>query len=160
MVPLNGGTKALFANCTNRGGSFAERLKTLSSEKAREFLADLFQRVESGDYTPLLEALSENLTWTVTGSSPISRVYQGKDDYVQNCYGALDQRLETWPGARVERLVVDGDWAVVFFQGVGGVDKNGTDYSMQYCWAMHVVGEQIDEVIGFYDGNKVSALFG
>jgi ketosteroid isomerase-like protein len=43
---------------------------------------------------------------------------------------------------------------------VGGVDKNGTDYSMQYCWAMHVVGEQIDEVIGFYDGNKVSALFG
>jgi hypothetical protein len=31
---------------------------------------------------------------------------------------------------------------------------------MEYCWAVHVTEDRIDEVIGFYDGNKVSALFG
>jgi ketosteroid isomerase-like protein len=59
----------------------------------------------------------------------------------------------------VERLIVDGDRAVVFFRGVGGLDKNGIDYSMEYCWAIHVAEDKIDEVIGFYDGNRVSALF-
>jgi ketosteroid isomerase-like protein len=134
-------------------------VKALSSERTRDFLTNLFEQVQSGDYTPLLDALSESLTWTVTGSSPISRVYEGKDDYVRNCYGALDQRLATWPDARVERLIVDGDRAVVFFRGVGGLDKNGIDYSMEYCWAIHVAEDKIDEVIGFYDGNRVSALF-
>jgi ketosteroid isomerase-like protein len=140
-------------------GSFTERAKALSSEKTREFLTDLFEQMESGDYMPLLGALSENLTWTVTGSSPISRVYQGKDDYVRNCYGALNQRLTTWPSARVKQLIVDDDRAVVFFQGVGGLGRNGIDYSMEYCWAIHVAEDKIDEVIGFYDGNRVSALF-
>lgn len=84
----------------------------------------------------------------------------GKNDYVRNCCGALNQRPTTWSSARAKRLIVDGDRAVVFFQGVGGLGRNGIDYSMECRRVMHVTEDRIDEVIGFHDGNKVSALFG
>lgn len=45
--------------------------------------------------------------------------------------------------------------------------RNGANYDMQYAWIMRtevvdengVVGRKIVEVIGFYDGQKVTAVF-
>lgn len=130
--------------------------------RTRAFMTELFERIErgDGDYTPLLDALADDLEWTVTGSSPIAGTYRGKADYVRRCYGRLDERLAAWPRARVEEIVVDGEVAIVFFTGTNGRGHNGIDYTMRYCWRMRVTDGRIDRVIAYIDDVVVTRLFG
>jgi len=69
--------------------------------------------------------------------------------------------------ARLEATGFDGgvflgalsDDRVVEFHGVGGVDRNGTDHTLRYCWVVRVVDDRIREVVGYYDQVKVDELF-
>ncbi len=125
------------------------------------FLRSWFDRLAESGWTAevFLDALSEDLVWTATGSSPISGTYRGREAYIDGIYRRLDERLETWPRPTVERVVADGEWGVVEFSSTGGRGKNGIDYNMRYCWVMHVEGELVTEVIGYYDTSTVKALF-
>lgn len=132
-----------------------------TTTETRVFVTELFDAItrRGHGWHPLLDALADDVVWTVTGSSPISGIYRGKADYVTRCFGRLDERLARWPDADVEEIVVDGDVAVVFFAGIGGMGRNGTDYTMRYCWRMHVADGRIDRVTGYLDGGVVSQLF-
>jgi uncharacterized protein len=132
-----------------------------TTAETRAFVTELFASItgEEGGWRPLLDALADDLEWTVTGSTPISGTYRGKADYVTRCFCRLDERLARWPDATVEEIVVDGDVAVVFFTGTGGLGHNGTDYAMRYCWRMHVAAGRVDHVTGYIDGVVVNQLF-
>jgi ketosteroid isomerase-like protein len=125
------------------------------------FLQDWFGRLKQSGWTAevFLDALSEDLVWTATGTSPISGTYHGRDAYIDGVYRPLDERLESWPRPTVERIIAQGDWGVVEFSSKGGRGKNGTDYNMRYCWLMHVEDGLVTEVIGYYDTSTVVALF-
>ena len=56
-------------------------------------------------------------------------------------------------------ILADGEWAVVQFRGVGGVGRNGADYTLEYCWVIRVVDDRVREVVGYYDQVKVAELF-
>jgi len=126
------------------------------------FLRSWFDRLAESGWTTevFLGALSEDLVWTATGTSPISGTYRGLQAYTDGIFRRLDERLESWPRPAVERIVAEGDWGVVEFSSTGGRGKNGVDYNMRYCWIMHVEGGLVTEVIGYYDTSTVDALFG
>jgi ketosteroid isomerase-like protein len=131
------------------------------SGNAGTFLRGWFGRLEETGWTAevFLAALAEDLIWTATGTSPISGTYCGRDAYVEGIYRRLDERLATWPRPQVERIVADGEWGMVEFSSSGGLGKNGTDYNMRYCWIIHVVDDRVTEVVGYFDTQKVTALF-
>jgi uncharacterized protein len=132
----------------------------VSTEQTRLLVTEMFERWEHhGDTGPFLSALADDLSWTVTGSSPIAGTYDSKAAYIEGVYQRLDSRLEHWPIPRVRRIVADGDWAVVFWRGVDGRGRRGEDYTMDYTWWLRIADGQIREVIGFYDGEKVAVLF-
>jgi hypothetical protein len=125
------------------------------------FLKNWFDRLAESGWTAevFLGALSEDLVWTATGTSPISGTYRGLTAYVDGIYKPLDERLESWPRPSVERIVADGEWGVVEFSSTGGRGTNGTDYNMRYCWVIHVQQGLVTEVTGYYDTRTVCALF-
>jgi uncharacterized protein len=133
-----------------------------ATERTRRFLTDWFDQLEATGFDGgvFLGALSDDLVWTATGNSPVSGTFRGKQAYIDGVWRPLDDHLETWPKAEVQRILADGEWAVVEFHGVGGVGKNGTDYTLQYCWVVRVVEDRIVEVVGYYDQVKVGELFG
>ena len=71
--------------------------------------------------------------------------------------------LVTLPVPIVEHIIVDEDWATIVWHSSGVKGKNGADYDMKYAWIMRVAqeasGPKIVEVIGFYDGQKVTNVF-
>ncbi len=131
------------------------------TQVTRAFVHDWFARLErSGFAAPVfLAALADDVVWTATGHSPVSGTFRGKQAYIDGVYRVLDDRLQRWPQAQVTRILVDGEWASVEFVGVGGVGRNGTDYTLQYSWILHVVDHHIREVVGYYDQSKVLELF-
>jgi ketosteroid isomerase-like protein len=132
-----------------------------ATERTRRFLTDWFDQLEATGFDGgvFLGALSDDLVWTATGTSPVSGTFRGKQAYIDGVWHPLDDHLTTWPKAEVQRILADGEWAVVEFHGVGGVGRNGTDYTLQYCWVVRVVEDRIVEVIGYYDQVKVAELF-
>jgi uncharacterized protein len=59
----------------------------------------------------------------------------------------------------VQKILADGEWGCVNFRTEGVTGRNGADFSMQYCWLIKVDGDQIAEVIGFYDTKKMNDVF-
>ena len=131
------------------------------TEQTRRFLVDWFARLEATGFDGgvFLDALADDLVWTATGHSPVSGIFRSKQSYVDNVWRPLDAHLTTWPKAAVARILADGEWAVIEFRGVGGVGRNGTDYTLDYCWVVRVVDGRIREVVGYYDQVKVNELF-
>jgi hypothetical protein len=136
-------------------------VETINSADTGRFLRDWFRRLAESGWTAdiFLARLSEDIVWTATGSSPVSGTFKGLQAYTDGVYRKLDERLVSWPTPKVERILVDGDWGVVEFTSTGGLGKNGTDYNMRYCWLMHITGDKVDQVIGYYDQLKVAELF-
>jgi uncharacterized protein len=135
--------------------------EAINGGDAGAFLRDWFRRLTESGWTAdvFLAHLSDDIVWTATGSSPVSGTFHGLQAYTDGVYRKLDERLVTWPTPKVERILVDGNWGVVEFTSTGGLGKNGTDYNMRYCWLMHITGEKVDQVIGYYDQLKVAELF-
>jgi len=126
----------------------------------RAFVESLFTEVALDNFgQSFANALSDDLVWTVTGSSPISGRYEGKQVYVDKVLTPLRKVLVALPVPIVEHIFADVDWAVVNWRSQGARGKNGANYDMQYCWLMRVEGDKIVEVVGFYDGQKVAAVF-
>ncbi|EXJ65459.1 hypothetical protein A1O7_01800 [Cladophialophora yegresii CBS 114405] len=138
-----------------------------ATESTRSFVESLFTAVALDNFgASFAEALSDDLVWTVTGSSPIAGTYEGKQTYVDGVLTPLRDVLVTLPVPIVEHIFADGDWAVVNWRSEGVYGKNGANYDMQYAWLMRTeVDEEDDatrkivEVTGFYDSVKVTAVF-
>jgi ketosteroid isomerase-like protein len=134
-------------------------LMSEQTDETRAFLTAMFDTWSAqNDPAPFVAALSDDLVWTVTGTSPIAGVYRGKADYLSGVLRPLGERLVAIPTLRVLRMLVDGAWASLHLQG-RGAGKRGENYDMDYCWMIRVQDQQIVEVIGFYDTTKVNALF-
>src|SRR5258708_6875380 len=90
------------------------------------FVRDLFNDIAADGFEKTFEdALHQYLVWVATGSSPVSGEYKGKQVYLEKIIRRLHDRLQSWPKAVVENILVDGDTACVQFHGEGGVVKNG-----------------------------------
>src|SRR5258708_7614710 len=80
------------------------------------FIRDLFNDIAADGFEKTFEnALHEDLVWVTTGSSPVSGEYKGKQVYLEKISRRLHDRLQSWPKAVVENILVDGDTASCSF---------------------------------------------
>ena len=132
----------------------------MSTATTRAFVENLFASIAaSGFRETFLDSLSDDVVCTATGSNPLSGRYQGKKTYCENVLGKIHGKLESSPRPKVDRILVDESWACVYFHSTGVRALNGDDFGMEYCWLLNVRDEKIVEVVGFYDGNKMTNLF-
>ncbi|WP_197379347.1 nuclear transport factor 2 family protein [Mycolicibacterium mengxianglii] len=132
-----------------------------SGENTRKALEEVFSTASlSGFGETFLDRLSEDVTFTATGTSPLAGQYHGKAEYREQVLSRLHDRLATPMRPQLDQMVVDGEWAAVRFHTEGVRGTNGADASMQYCWVIRVSGDRIVEVIGYYDTEKMVGLFG
>jgi uncharacterized protein len=131
-----------------------------TTETTRKFITDLFASISGEGLGPkFLAALSNNVTWKATGSSPLSGTVYSKASYQNDILAKLKGRLEFVPKPQVNRILVDGEWAAVYFHSAGARSMKGMDFGMEYCWLLKVDGHKIVEVVGFFDQKKVVDLF-
>jgi uncharacterized protein len=133
---------------------------TSTTETTRTFVTNLFNSISQEGLGPkFVAALSDDVIWKATGSSPLSGVFRSKATYQNDVLGRLKGRLEYAPKPQVNRILADGDWAAVYFHSKGARSRQGLDFGMEYCWLLKVQREQIVEVVGFFDQHKVAQLF-
>ena len=97
------------------------------------------------------DLLAENIQWTITGSSPLSKTYTSKKQFMNEVIIPLDKRLSKKIVPKVLGLYADGDMVTALWSG-RATATDGKPYNATYCWNMQVKNGKIVNVIAFLDG--------
>ena len=115
-----------------------------------QLLRDLYESLSQGDSEPLANALADDVTWRIIGSTPLSGTYRGKAEVLSGLFGGLRDRLATPTKLDIERVLEDGDYAVLFATG-DATAVTGRRYNNSYAILAHVVDGRLVEMTDYVD---------
>lgn len=103
------------------------------------------------------DLLAPDAVWTVAGASPVSGVYQGKQDLLERAVKPISARLASPIKPTVQSIVAQGDVVVVLWKGEAtALDQQ--PYRNNYLWHMTFKNGQITEVNAFLDTYVLNEL--
>ena len=119
----------------------------------------MFAELAKGNGEALLDALDDDIQWTLIGSTSLSRTYSGKQSVIDNFLGPFGETIDCHIHITPENFIADGEY--VALQGRGeSRTKSGVDYNNTYCWAYQFRNEKIVSITEYLDTELVRAAFG
>ena len=122
---------------------------TDASRSNRELVRSAFDRWRAGTGGPF-ELLAEDARWTIAGSSPFSRTYAGKRQFMAEVIEPFNARMSRPLRPTVRGLHADGDTVVVLFDAES-LAHDGKPYRNTYAWFMRLEGGRVKQVTAFFD---------
>lgn len=116
----------------------------------REIVTGAIERWAAGGTEFFNELLSDDVVWTIEGSSQSSGVYRGRTDFVERAVTPFAIRLSQ-PVRPVEwQIWADGEHVILNWKGKA-VARDGAPYGNTYVWILRMENGQAAEVSAFLD---------
>jgi ketosteroid isomerase-like protein len=131
----------------------------MSTSENKQLLEAIFAGLAQGDSRPFINAMDDDFQWTVTGNTPWSRTYAGKQVVLTELFGALRSRIEGRIRTIPDRFIAEGDFVVVEAHGQNTTVK-GEPYNNRYCFVFRLAGGKLKEVTEYLDTELVTATLG
>jgi ketosteroid isomerase-like protein len=129
-----------------------------ASDENKRVVREAFRLWEEGDSGPFFDLIAEDVRWTVTGSTPVSGVYESKRALVEAAFGPLLERLAGTLSTRFVDLAAEGDKVFLRFES-SGVAKTGLRYEQVYCFAMVMREQRVVEIVAYLDTELLAKIF-
>lgn len=97
------------------------------------------------------DLLADDLQWTITGSTPLSKTYRSKKEFMEEVIDPLNERLSKKIVPTVTGLYADGDMVIALWEGKATA-IDGKPYNASYSWNMQMKNGKITKVVAFLDG--------
>lgn len=130
----------------------------MDTSENQKRIAEAFTAWEHGDVQPFLEIVSDDVVWTVIGSTTISGVFHGKQAFLDGAMKPLFARLAEPIKASVRNVFADGDHVILQWDGQSR-SNSGKPYQQTYCWVMRLADGVVVEVAAYLDTELISAMF-
>ena len=130
----------------------------MGTAENKKLLQDVFAAMAEGDSRPLIAALAEDVRWTLTGSTPFSRTYEGKAEVLARLLAPLQAQIDGRLRLRAVRVLGEGDTVVVEARGQS-VTKAGHPYNNAYCMVFRLEGGLVRELTEYMDTALVNTTF-
>ncbi len=127
----------------------------MSSADNKKLLQDMFAGLANRDSALFLDALADDVTWSIIGSNSWSGAYIGKEAVLCELLMPLRNLLAERSKTVAQRFIVDGDVAAVEARG-HNVTRAGTPYNNEYCLVFRFAGGKIVEVIEYSDTELIA----
>ena len=108
-----------------------------------------FERWKNGTGGPF-ELLAPDADWTIVGSSPLSKTYHSKQEFIDQVIGPFNARMAKPLVPTVRGLYADGDMVIIFFDG-SATAKDGMPYHNTYTWYFQMKAGQVIKATAFFD---------
>ena len=131
----------------------------MSAEENKQFVTDALAALNVGDAEKFLDALSDDVRFTLIGSTSYSGTYEGKQAFVSQVLEKLVGELDGGIELRPQNIVAEGDHVVVEAQGKART-KSGQDYNNTYCFVYRLAGGKIVEAHEYLDTELVTRVLG
>lgn len=97
------------------------------------------------------DLLVNGVQWTIHGSTPLSKTYTSKQQFLDQVINPLNQRLSKKIIPTVRNLYAEGDVVIALIDGKATAN-DGRPYNMSYAWFMKMKDGKIVQVDAFLDG--------
>ncbi len=123
----------------------------------KQLVQRVFAEMAKGSGTAFLDAMADDVCWTITGTTPWSRTYDGKQAVIEELLRPLRAQLSRLNRIKAHRFVAEGDIVVV--EATGDVTtKDGKPYNNSYCWVIRLADGRIRELTEYMDTALAEAV--
>jgi ketosteroid isomerase-like protein len=131
----------------------------MSTAENKRLLEQIFSELAVGNSRPFVEAMADDFSWTVTGTTKWSKKYAGKQSVLGELFGTLSSRMDGRIKTVPDRFIAEGDHVVVEAHG-SNITKSGKPYNNRYCFVFRVSDGKLKEVTEYLDTELVSSTLG
>ena len=131
----------------------------MSIEDNKQVITDFFTLANQGNMEACIELLHDDLSWTVKGSTALSRTYSPKAAVLNELVGPLFGQLKAGIHMDIQRMIGEGDSVAVVANGTAET-LEGIGYNNQYCHIVRIADGKIREVGEYLDTALVNDVFG
>lgn len=127
-------------------------MNTTESNRAR--ITAIWDAMAQGDGAPFVEAMAEDFTWRMMGTTPWSGTYSGKADVRGRMLKALFEQFATPYRSAPRRIHADGEFVIVECQG-DVTTTRGEPYNNCYCFVIRMREGRMIELTEYFDSALV-----
>jgi len=128
----------------------------LAMESNKSIIRQAFDRWATGQGS-FFDLLADKVNWTIEGSTPYSRTYTSKKEFLDTVIVPLNKRLSKKIVPHLINLYADGDIVIAIWEG-RATATDGRPYNATYSWNMKMKDGKIIEVKAFLDGMEFSDI--
>jgi uncharacterized protein len=108
-----------------------------------------FDRWRDGTGGPF-ELLAPEAEWTIVGSSPLSKTYHGRQDFLDEVIHPFNARMMKPLVPTVRGIFADGDMVIILFDAAATA-RDGVPYRNTYTWYFQMKDGKVVKAIAFFD---------
>lgn len=123
----------------------------------KELVRLAFEKWSNGTGS-FFDLLDDNMTWTITGRSPIARTYNSRRQFLQDAIEPINLRLSKKIVPTLRELYAEGDMVIALWDG-HAIAKDGVAYDNTYSWYMKIKNGKIVHVVAFFDSIELVELW-
>lgn len=127
----------------------------MGTAENKQLMQRVFDELSNGNGQPFMDALADDARWTVSGTSPWSRTYEGKRTIIDELMRPLFSQFADQYRARATRVIAEGD--VVVIEARGQVTtKSGKPYNQTYCYVCRFEDGKVCDLTEYLDTDLVN----
>ena|SRR6266540_1116051 len=130
----------------------------MSTDENKTLLQRIFDELSNGNSRPFVESLSDDIRFTVIGTTKWSGTHRGKQAVLDDLLRPLTAQFADRYKATANQLIAENDRVVVEFRGAV-TTKSGVPYHNTYCWVCRIAGGKIVELNEYCDTALVETAF-
>jgi uncharacterized protein len=134
-------------------------VEIMSAAENKELVRYMFAELSKGNSQAFLDAMADNVRFTIIGTTKYSGTFNGKQEIVSKVLGPLSAQLEGGLTITPDNFIAESDYVVMQARGNSRTKTGGT-YNNTYCQVFRVAGGKIQEMTEYLDTELVTSAFG
>jgi ketosteroid isomerase-like protein len=122
----------------------------------KRVIEHIYAELALGNSRPFVDALADDVRWSMIGSTAWSGVYEGKEAVLKSLLAPLRAQFAEQYTARAQRLIAEGDLVVAEVRGRVKT-THGRRYDNTYCFIFRLEQGKIREMTEYLDTSLVEA---
>lgn len=127
----------------------------MSATQNKQLMQDVFSELSNGNTKPLRDAMADDFSWIVTGTTSWSGAYHGKESVLSELFAPLFAQFADRYTNTADRFIAEGAYVVVECHG-RVTTKAGTPYNNTYCLVCRLADGKLQELTEYFDTQLVA----
>ena len=131
----------------------------MGAAENKKLIQDMFAELSKGNAPAFLNALADDVRFTIIGTTKYSGTCNGKQELINKVLQPLTAQLEGGLTITPENFIADGDFVAMQARGKS-TTKSGKSYDNTYCQVFRIAGGKVQEVTEYLDTELVTSACG
>lgn len=127
----------------------------MSAAENKKLMEGIYEELARGNGGPFVEALADDVRWTIIGATDWSGTWEGKEAVQQRLLDPLFAQFGTTYRNHATRVIAEGDHVVIECRG-DVTTKDGRPYNNTYCNVFRLEDGKVRELTEYCDTQLIA----